>query len=448
MKETTTFGYHKYEFDEYGIKVEVTRFRPERGDLHAYFNITADPIQYPGMEYPHVMLQKQNLSSGNAKSTLVNNLQDRISLGKEIWAGVVETVCTRSLRTHWKGSDVVKIGKNPRRTEVPYLLYPVIRKDAPCIIYGTGGIGKSYVSLYFALLVQHNLSVGRLAPRQANVLYLDWESGEEDLNDRLVALNKGLGIEGELNYRRCYDDLKDDVDELAKWISQDNIDLVIVDAKGAAIGGQINEAKETIQMFNALRSLNVTSVIVDHVSKEANSGPIGSVYNLNEARNVWEMRASQEEGSDTSRIGLYHRKTNVGKRHKAFGLEFKFLDDGYDNIDTVWVSEVDVGEDSETRAGLTMQDQIEAILRDSIEQHMDGSYEYTAMSIEEIRQHVKARGNTPNTNTVSTRLSDKKYNNIRWRHEGVGKYIYIPEHSRPDAYNGTGVIKEEVKPTW
>jgi hypothetical protein len=426
MKETTAVGYHKYEFDEFGVVIEFTRFKPERGDIYAYIQVNADINHHPDMEHPHVMLQKQNLSSGNAKRTLANDLNDRLSLGKSTWMSIVETVCTRSIRTNWKGAEIQKIGKNPRRKEMPYLLYPVIRKDAPCIIYGTGGIGKSYVSLFFCLLVQENLSVGKLAPTKTKVLYLDWESGDDDLNDRVAALNKGLGIDVELDYRRCFDTLTNDIHELARVITTGDYGLVVVDAKGAAIGGQINEAKETIEMFNALRSLNITSLIIDHVSKESNSGPIGSIYNMNEARNVWEMRASQQEDSDFSRIGLYHRKTNVGKRHKPFGLEFKFLDDDYDVIDTVWVSEVDVNEDTELRKGSNMPDQIEAVLADNTQSNMDGTYGYAPMSVEDIHMRVGSKS----LDSTRTRLSDKKFNNVRWRRDKPEHYVYIPDSER------------------
>ena len=419
MEEITKFGYHQYNFPEFGMTIKVDRFHESRHELSADVTIEADLGKHPNLVHPHVLLQRQNLSGGRAKQTLAKTLEERVAIGE--WDGIVELFCTRSIRTYRQGAAMVKIGKNPKREEVPYLLYPVIRKDAPCIIYGAGGIGKSYVSLYFALLVQYNLSVGRLAPQPANVLYLDWESGEEDLNDRLAALSKGLGIEAEINYRYCHQSLVDDIDTIASMIAAEDIDLVIVDAKGAAIGGLINEAKETIDMFNALRSLHVTSVIVDHVSKESAGGPIGSVYNLNEARNVWEMRASQAVGSDRSLMGLYHRKTNVGRRHDSFGLEFVFRDDEKANIDTVWVTERDPSEDEATRSGMDMWQQIEAFLRESIEVGNNGSFEYVPKTIEEVRAGI----GWDNYDTVKTRLSDKKWNNHIWRRAEMGKYVYL-----------------------
>ena len=153
MNETISFGYHKYEFDEYGVTIEVNRFKPERSELWAYVTIEADLNKHPNMEAPHILLQRQNLSNGTAKGRLAKVLTERIFLGEGVWDGIVELICTRSLRRHWEGAKMVQIGRKPKRKEIPYLLYPIIRKDAPCIIYGTGGIGKSYVSLYFSMLV-------------------------------------------------------------------------------------------------------------------------------------------------------------------------------------------------------------------------------------------------------------------------------------------------------
>jgi hypothetical protein len=418
MKELTKFGYHEYDFDEFGILIKVDRFHESRHELSADVTIEADLEKHPNLMHPHVLLQRQNLSGGRAKQTLAKTLEERISLGE--WDGIVELFCTRSIRTYRQGAEMVKIGRLPKRKEVPYLLYPVIRADAPCIIYGTGGIGKSYVSLYFSLLVQYNMSVGRLVPRSGNVLYLDWESGEEDLNDRLSALSKGLNIEAEVNYRYCHQPLVDDIDTIAAMIARENIDMVVVDAKGAAVGGQINEAKETMQMFNALRSLRVTSVIIDHVSKESNSGPIGSIYNFNEARNVWEMRASQTEGSDRTRIGLYHRKTNVGRRHEAFGLDFVFTDDENDNIDTVRVTETDVADDPVTRQGLAQWQQIEAVLKESMVSDRNGGTEYEPLTVEQIGERTGIK-----VESVTARLSDNRFNNTWWRRVQKGEYIYI-----------------------
>ena len=420
MKESISFGYHKYEFEDEGIIVELKRFNTERHNLYAYVTVQVDLQKYPHMERKHILMERQNLSSGRSKNDLVKTLSSRIDL--ENWQGIVETVCYRSIQRHWEGADPILIGERPKRTEIPYLLYPVIRKDAPCILYGPSGIGKSYVTLYLSALVQHNISVGPFIPQQANVLYLDWESGEDDLNERLQALNKGLEIETQMYYRYCHLPMVDDTETIRQLIVEYDIGLIVVDSKGAAMGGNINEAKETMGLFNAIRSFGVTSLIIDHVAKEKNSGPIGSVYSVNEARNVWEMMAnnSQTMGErGISRIGLYHRKTNVGKRYGDIGLEFGFTNDDNLIIDKVTVNECDVKDDPVTRKGASVVEQIIGVLKANISHDFDGTGHYQTMTSEEIAETLDIK-----LNTIRTRLAELR--GVGVKRKGLG-WIYDPE---------------------
>ena len=388
-----TYCLHKYKFTEHGISVTVSRFKSSREELWAYLMVEADLSRHPDMNSSHVLLQRQNLSSGPAKEKLARILSGRIDLGTDVWDGIVELISTRSLRRHWEGSDVARIGQLPKRTEVPYLLYPVIRKGSPVILYGAGGIGKSYVSLFFAMLIQHNIQVGMLIPQQANCLILDFESGQDDMNERLSALGKGMGIEAELLYRYCHLPLNSDIDTISRLIHENDIGLVIVDSRGAAVGGQINEARETMEMYNALRSLNVTSLIIDHVSKESNSSPIGSIYNFNEARSIWEMRSNNRmnDGTPSTKIGLYQRKTNLSRRHDPFGLEFTFLENSMEIIDKVSVREIDIAEDSVIRKGLALHVQISEVLKRNVHENMDGTSDYMSMSSDDIASTLDLR---------------------------------------------------------
>ena len=419
MKEITNYHVHEYIYNEYGVTLKLVKFKEDRNDVHAYVKVDADPHAHPGLESSHIVFSRQNLSSGQAKRQFAKLLEARLPTPE--WESIIEEVFTLSIQKYWQGSPIIKIGKQPRKQEVPYLLYPMIRKNAPCIIYGAGGIGKSYVSLYFAMLIQHDIHVGSFMPQKTNVLYLDYESGEEDLNDRLAALSKGMDMEIELDYRYCHQPFSDDVDTISAMVSEGDIGLVIVDAKGAAVGGWINEARQTMDLFNSLRSLNVTSIIIDHVSKENSDAPIGSIYNFNEARNIWEMRGSQNVDSSNMRIGLYHKKTNSGKIHKPFGLEFTFENDDMGNVEIVRVAETDVAEDPVTRKGMALPEQIRIALKNNI----DMTGKHLPMSAEQISERIGAK-----LTSVRSRLSD--YVGKDWDRHGKEGYVYKePDTSTP-----------------
>ena len=421
MKESASFGLHTFDFEEYGIHVTVDRFIETRGDWHGYIRIKGNTAVHPQLQGSHIIFHKINLSSGNSRKSLSRTLESRLELNGA-WEEILEEVCTRSILRRWEGAPLKKIGRQERPSDAPYLLYPVIREGAPTVLYGEGGLGKSYCSLLFSILIQYGISMGKFAPKSGNVLYLDWESSESDLNARCAALSKGLGIDAELYYRNCWVPFIDDINTINTMVTENNIKLIIVDAKAAAIGGAINESQPTINLFNGLRSLGVTSLIIDHVSKESSRGPIGSVFNVNAARDVWELRATQQPASSSSKMFFYHRKTNSGRRHSPFGLHFRFEDDENQNIESVWVSETEVEADPDARKGLSIPEQIGAILKDSMQFDMSGGISYLPMSKEEIAEAIPQS----NIKTITARLSDNRFNGVLWeRVKGAaGLYIY------------------------
>lgn len=87
---------------------------------------------------------------------------------------------------------------------------------------------------------------------------------------------------------------------------------------------------------------------------------------------------------------------------------------------------MDVNDDTELRKGSNMQDQIEAVLADNIQGQLNGTYDYAPMSVEDIHIRVGSKS----MDSTRTRLSDKKFNNVRWRRDKPEHYVYIPESER------------------
>src|SRR5205809_607111 len=84
---------------------------------------------------------------------------------------------------------------------------------------GDGGQGKSWLALALAVAVAtgKSLPCGLRPTRTCPVLYLDWESSEAELADRLRALLAGMGVRdyaGEVHYRRMTRGLTDDANFL------------------------------------------------------------------------------------------------------------------------------------------------------------------------------------------------------------------------------------------
>jgi hypothetical protein len=393
----------------------MEKFRERDGMLMGDMTIIADPSKYVDLSNSHIVTQRQNMASARSKKEIATILKGRLDTPD--WETIIEYVCVKSMRKHREGHPLVKIGKLPPRKEVPYLLHPLIRKDVPCILYGESGIGKSYVSLFLSLLITEEISAVGMTPLKGKILYLDWEDGEQNLDERLKALASGLGIETpELCYQYMDGPFNDNVHTIAKRIADEGADMIIVDSKGAAIGGRINEADTTVQLFNSIRSLKITSIVIDHVAKQSAVGPIGSTYTVAEARNVWEMRASKTIADNKLRIGFYHRKTNMSKKHPPFALEFTFEEDDNEIVKSVSVEQADVTEDADTRAALPLVERIKIFLQDQVEPNG----QYQAISVEDI---AEACGSRPGT--VRARLSENVDKDGFWEKAGTGEYKYL-----------------------
>ena len=80
-----------------------------------------------------------------------------------------------------------------------------------------------------------------------------------------------------------------------------------------ALGGDAGSDEKVLAFMAALRTLQTTVLLIDHMTKGADSedrGAFGSAYKKNQGRSMWEMRQAAD-GELT--MGLYHRKTNLGR---------------------------------------------------------------------------------------------------------------------------------------
>jgi hypothetical protein len=183
-----------------------------------------------------------------------------------------------------------------------------------------------------ALLVQTGSDELGLTPLDIrNVLYLDYETSPEDMEQRLQALKAGLGLPGEAEvlYRFCSQPLVADIVEIRKVVGLNDIGFIIVDSVGTAAGLGTegtggDPAGPVLRYFAGLRSLKKPSLSIDHVSQEQQNKPYGSVYKVNAARNVMQLRSTQDEGAQKLQVGLYQRKNNNGGLFRPMGFEFGF----------------------------------------------------------------------------------------------------------------------------
>jgi len=354
---TEASGIYTYDFNDEQIGIKVHRLHETSESLTAELDIyTTDPMIG---EFIHS--SRLNLLNINARTSISKQCASRRNHAD--WGAIVESVCVSTIRAHRKGQPLIEIGELPKNDQPKYQLYPVIVKDQPNLIFADGGTGKSYLATLFALLVQSGESRLGLEPTQGTVLYLDFETDKTEINDRMRALSSGLSLDGtQILYRRCYQPLADDIDALKALIEDHHKpDMIIIDSVMAACGGEPEKALAVGRYFMALRSMECTTLSIDHVQKNTeNPSPFGSAYKRNIVRNMWHVRKFSEEGAPNMSLALFHKKVNSGGFFKPIGFTFNF---STGDDDVIFVDTIDVADVPELAKGLSQPQQVYVLLQ-------------------------------------------------------------------------------------
>lgn len=310
-----------------------------RGELSTELSVSC---ALPGVtsRSGHIFRGRFNVSSVRSRTELARHLAARTTGSELDWPELLEQFCVGVLAGESAGQPFVRVGRLPQRLAERFLVDPFLPLGKPTILFGDGGTGKSYLAVGIAVSVETGVEiVPGFRPVRARSMYLDWESDQADLDERVKAVAAGVDIEPpEITYRRCLGPLRTQLEAIARQVSAENVGFVIVDSVGLAMGatsetGDANQG--AIELFEALAELStgltipVTSLAIDHVSKEASKNesgagkPYGSGYKAFLARSTWELRQGKDREPDgTMHLGLFHRKSNLSREQPPVGLRY------------------------------------------------------------------------------------------------------------------------------
>ena len=306
---------------EHKLKMKLNHIHETANSVWSEISIS----QNSGGSDQHIYQAKLNLLSANAKKTLASELSQRLNID---WQTILEQASVMTLREYRTGEATTRLNIRATRSKPRFRISPFVLNNELSAVYGYGGSGKSVFTILLALLVQCGVSLLGMEVQKGNSLILDWESSREMAEEVATAIKSGMGIEClELPfYRRCHRLLASEISEIQTQVLTNKIEFVIVDSAGMASGFGGDYHSPAVDMLRALRSLNVSVLIIDHKPKDSDT-MFGSVYKTNECRATWEMRADQDEGSSILRLGLFHTKGNMTKRFAPWGLEIEFFGD-------------------------------------------------------------------------------------------------------------------------
>lgn len=303
----------------YGFQLDVTQLRRERHDLICELVVSGS---VPGARTIDGILStgKYNLSSTRERRDEAGRLDRKARTGKvEHWAELLEELCMRTLAADRAGEPAVLLHTLPRPTAADALDVEGLRlfRDHPVIIFGDGGVLKSYIAVYFA---------GQLARRGLNVLFADWELAGDDHRDRLERI---FGADmPPIYYARCDRPMVFEADRLARLKHKHGIDFLVCDSVGFGADGPPENADVAMRYFQSIRRMAVGSLNLAHTnrSEKADEKPFGSAYWHNSARATWYAKRAESTALHNDRVvvGLYNKKANLGPLLPAVGYEFTF----------------------------------------------------------------------------------------------------------------------------
>jgi len=308
--------------------------------------ITADRITDSGtaeLWFYHLNGNGKSLlhtAKANLLSTTTMNQLTRRMLDNSVdipWQQVLTFVVSRTMEYQRRGEEPVIIQPaNADQHQPVYLIYPLLMKGVPNIVYGDKGVNKTTIALAaLGILACGSIdSPSGLGARvETKVGILDWESNADLTTYTLARLvDSGTIPYCEIPYLRCKTNLPDEIDRIANFIKKHDIQVILIDSLGQAAGSDKFDSAgkgTALRFFECLRLLNVTSLIIAQNAKgDSNVKTIyGSTYFTYYSRNIFELRRARDTSRDDDmHVALIHQEGNYSKKFQPIGFHLTYAD--------------------------------------------------------------------------------------------------------------------------
>ncbi len=300
-----------------------------KGDLEAGVRCY---VEIPG-GIQRAFESRLNVLSGSSKEAYARQLTQ--AFGKTIPWVLVLSQASAAFAEAYRQSVVEErlYVEEIQHEPTSHLLYPFIEEKSVNIIFGSGSSGKTYLTIRMAMAMASGVPfLGCVPTKKVKTLFLDYEGRAGTFKERIEKMAPAVvGYSRDANKNLCYlhargTPLFDLKNTLRDIIRRDRIELLIIDSAALACGGPPEDAMTTNKFFNALHSIDVTTLIIGHVAKgdEQQATVFGSVFFMNGARNAWNVQKDQEGGENETHVGLFHRKANNDKLHTPYAARINF----------------------------------------------------------------------------------------------------------------------------
>lgn len=204
-----------------------------------------------------------------------------------------------------------------------WLLQDAIPDGYPTIIYGAGGLGKSFLALHLAILASlgGQKFLGLKFPKEPrNVLIVDYELDVSEQVRRAWQIARGLNLQDvpkNLHYICPAQGFAKLLPNLRGSIKSKYIDFIIIDSLGAS-GTDGESVQDVVSLLTKIKELGLPTLVLDHQSKMqtgdtyGNKTPFGTVYKQNLSRSVFQLSKVESVGNRVT-LRLRHRKANFSR---------------------------------------------------------------------------------------------------------------------------------------
>jgi hypothetical protein len=339
LAATKTFYQLGYEHGGSMFSILINRMQ-ERDDGRCLADVTIERWTTP---VTHIYHARGDLKYPNFKTSLARAIEKKVGLNIQ-WDAIIEEACMGALM-HLRSFVTSQIAEDvPFAKDDLWQLEPFIPYKQPGIIFGFGSAGKTLMVLTMAMSIQSGRALlANTLPRKGNVLFCDWETSDTVISSRLAGLKDGFRIKESIpiRYMFCFRPLYYMIPELSQEIDKYNIDTLIIDNFGAALGGEANDINVSM-LFNGVRELGCSTLLLDHRAKGINDArptPFGSVYKENRARIVW---LAENPGTRLSPgefdVKMSCEKTNISSPYLPMTYNILWLTG--DHTDSISVSQM------------------------------------------------------------------------------------------------------------
>ncbi len=160
---------------------------------------------------------------------------------------------------------------------INWIIEDLIASETINMLVGDGGTKKTFISLWMAVCISNGLDFLGFKSKKSKVLYIDEEMGESFFLQRIRACEEGAQTQAKnpMLISSCFGfnlTRNADIQELEDLISENGVDLVILDAFSSMMGdSDENLSKDTSPFFLNLRQIckneKCAFLIIHHTNK-------------------------------------------------------------------------------------------------------------------------------------------------------------------------------------